>query len=137
MDEQVKLSPNDLAALAVSNPTAFARAFAILILGADNDELDSDRNGVACIWNEVVGCNPELHEGITATYVDGDGGSEGGGESVERVYQIEHEGKTVCFLRSTGSYYSHEGIFWDNSFEIVYPHEVLVTQYRITPQVKA
>lgn len=54
------------------------------------------------------------------------GGGEGGGEYVERIYHfIDHD----VYVRTTGGYYSHHGIEWDDDFEEVFPRKTIVTVY--------
>lgn len=54
------------------------------------------------------------------------GGGEGQGEHVERVWQHLPSGR---FLRATASYYSYDGISGWSDFEYVKPVEVTVTKY--------
>ncbi len=56
------------------------------------------------------------------------GGGEGGGETVIRVYEIKYEGGVV-YVRATGSYYSHDGTYWNDDFTFVRPKEVTVIKY--------
>lgn len=65
--------------------------------------------------------------------VHSEGGGEGGGEYVCRVYHFtEHD----VYLRTTGGYYSHHGTDWNEDWERVYPEKVTVTQYTTKPQPK-
>lgn len=75
------------------------------------------------------------------------GGYEGGGESVERVYEfvldpeldssgsiVEDTGRPILYVKQTGYYNSHDGIEWDNKYTRVYPRPVTVTQYSEEPR---
>jgi hypothetical protein len=54
-----------------------------------------------------------------------EGGSEGGGEHAERVFQFED---SDLFVRITGYYYSYDGTTWE-SIEQVTPREKTITVY--------
>lgn len=88
--------------------------------------------------------NASVH-GIALKTVESEGGGEGGGDSVTRVYEVLKNvtpgkkrgfegGETICFLRSCGYYSSEEGTEWDNDFDRVYPRQVVVTQYFDSPE---
>jgi hypothetical protein len=59
-----------------------------------------------------------------------EGGGEGGGEKVVRVYKIvDHVHNEITYIRRTGCYYSYDGIEWDDTLEQVYPKSVEVIMY--------
>lgn len=70
----------------------------------------------------------ELPPGFKVTCVHVDGGGEGEGEYVERVFCIEH-GEQSWHIKTTGSYYSYDGISWSGEFTFCEAREVVVTQY--------
>lgn len=72
-------------------------------------------------------------EGFELRVVHSEGGSEGQGEYVERVAALIKDGEKLLHFKVTGCYYSYDGTTWDDDFEIVYPREVVVTQYFKTP----
>ncbi len=57
------------------------------------------------------------------------GGNEGGGEQVCRVFAIKQNEEALCFFEISGSYFSEEGIEFDEGFTRVYPHRVIETKY--------
>ena len=77
--------------------------------------------------------NPNDFLGITIELVNEEGGGEGGGEYVERVYALKDGDSVLAFVRQTGSYYSNDGIYWDDDLGQVFPHEVTITEYRDNP----
>ncbi len=74
------------------------------------------------------------YHGFSIELVNSEGGTEGGGEYVERVFKITEFNITEpaqepVYLRRTGFYSSYNGIEYDGEFEIVIPREVIVTEY--------
>lgn len=67
--------------------------------------------------------NHELEE------VDGEGGDEGEGEYVERVYAIRKNTKHLAYIRVTGCYISYDGTTWDSEYKQVFPHQVTRIEY--------
>jgi len=70
---------------------------------------------------------------INMSYYD-EGGYEGGGDYVSRVYAIcliddSGKAKPVAFIKHNGSYSSYEGTEWDEEVSIVHPKQVMVTQW--------
>lgn len=59
------------------------------------------------------------------------GGGEGGGEDVVRVMRVELKdaGGDKFYIKTTGSYYSYDGITWDYNFIQVYPKLITVTSF--------
>ena len=66
---------------------------------------------------------------LTINLVYQEGGGEGEGEYVERVYEIKHGGQHVCFLRDQGHYESYNGTEMNGEFKEVFPQQVTVTRY--------
>jgi len=60
-----------------------------------------------------------------------EGGHEGDGEHVERVFKYNGETEDT-FFRISGFYSSYEGTEWDEDIVQVYPHEVTITVYKET-----
>jgi len=76
--------------------------------------------------------------GLRPYLVHSEGGGEGEGESVDRVFAIAAPGLSLsdgkvdgalAYVRITGYYTSEEGTEWDSSWEPVEPRAVVVTQY--------
>lgn len=63
-----------------------------------------------------------------------DGGGEGEGESVYRVYAVLKGGQEIAFFSCGGYYASEYGTDWEDTFTSVYPREVVVTQYFTTKE---
>jgi hypothetical protein len=77
----------------------------------------------------------DVNEGYHYKQVHSEGGHEGGGEHVERIYEIYKDDQTTgIFFELAGFYSSYEGIEWDDCVTRVYPHQVMVTQYRDYPE---
>lgn len=77
----------------------------------------------------------DVYEGYSYKQVYGKGGFEGGGDSVERVYEIFKDGQsTGIFFQHDGFYSSYEGTEWDTSVCRVYPRQVVVTKYFDSPE---
>jgi hypothetical protein len=123
MDDKIKYSSVEFAALAKSNPLKWLEVFR-------NDEqyeneLQPGEFEDAC-GDWVLGCSLEV--------VESEGGYEGGGESASRVFAIVNSrDDRLGYFKITGFYSSYNGTEWDDEIEVVYPHEVLVTQYTTTP----
>lgn len=60
-----------------------------------------------------------------------EGGGEGGGEHVEKVWEFKDHG---VLIRLTGSYYSYDGTNWDDDFEEVFSRRVIATVYETASQ---
>jgi hypothetical protein len=100
--------------------------------------------------DEAFGYNHiKIINNIAIDIVHREGGSEGEGEHVERVLRVVTNpvvneisrwqseivnGDTVCHIIVQGSYNSYEGTDWYiDSAKLVFPRQVLVTQYFSTP----
>lgn len=68
---------------------------------------------------------------LYAQVVHSQGGGEGEGEYVERVFAVKDEKDEVLhYLKITGYYSSYNGTDWDDKWEEVEPYEVTVTKYK-------
>jgi hypothetical protein len=77
---------------------------------------------------EYFSGNPYKDLDITPVVIQG--GYEGGGETVVRVYKIvDHTHNEIIYLRRTGYYSSYNGTEWDDTLEQVYPKAVEVIMY--------
>lgn len=79
--------------------------------------------GVAKIGNDDFDQNE-----LNIRLVHEEGGGEGEGEHVERVFEHDDNGKLIYF-RITGFYSSYEGIDWDTDVEKVKPVLKTITVY--------
>lgn len=73
-------------------------------------------------------------DGISIKRVVSDGGGEGEGEHVYRVYAIVKDNADIGYFSTAGYYASEYGTSWDDEFHIVYPRQVIVTQYFTTKE---
>ena len=79
--------------------------------------------------NEIRELDEDIH-GMTCEKIYSEGGYEGAGEHAEVVFAIIDGGKPIVHFRCTGFYMSYDGTNWeDGDFDIVFPEEVLVTQF--------
>lgn len=75
-------------------------------------------------------CPISMPDGLGLKLVHSEGGFEGGGDYVERVFAITDGDQDVAYVRLIGYYSSYNGTSWgDDDPEVVYPKEVTVTQY--------
>jgi hypothetical protein len=72
--------------------------------------------------------NLDLDFGESLEMVDSDGGSEGDGEYMDKVFKVQ-VGAEEFFFRITGTYNSWDSSMWNESFEIVQPVQVMRTEY--------
>lgn len=68
---------------------------------------------------------------VSVKLVHSEGGREGEGSQVDRVYLIKTD-EVERFVRTTGFYDSYNGTEWDGSFERVYPQRYIETRYIAT-----
>lgn len=120
MDNTTQYSPAEFAALAVSDTKKWVSVF---------------RNDDDVPVGELEDMCGEYINGCTIECVDSDGGYEGGGEHVERTFAISMAGSPVrlAHFQITGYYESNNGTEYDDEITIVFPREVMVTQYFTTP----
>lgn len=149
------VTPVKLLKLVTANPLKFLHAFAA---GAFNEtqgikedqplnDFLSDKHGNHVNYIENYLMNKQFM-GLHLEQEHAVGGGEGGGEDVERVWSVRLDGKTqdrshcvsggniVANLRVTGFYQSYDGVHFNDFAEIVFPAEVMVTQYFTKPALK-
>ena len=121
----------DLKLMVREDPVKAIRVFfAASIAIANNDTPDLDEEAEDKInGHELEECDGETIGGVTLRLVLADGGGEGGGEYVKRVYAFEIDGLAVSYVRQTGSYYSHDGVYWDDDFDVVTARQETITVY--------
>lgn len=69
--------------------------------------------------------------------VHSQGGGEGEGEYVERVFAVKDEkDEALHYLKITGYYSSYNGTDWDDKWEEVEPYEVTVIKYKKKKKAK-
>lgn len=107
----------------------------------DGEELERDAAGsrnfaatLEAITNKHSSRKDYSVDGISIKRVVRDGGGEGEGESVYRVYAIVKDSTDIGYFSTTGYYASEYGTSWDNEFHIVYPRQVVVTEYHTTKE---
>jgi hypothetical protein len=74
----------------------------------------------------------DIPGGFSFESVYEEGGYEGGGEHAEHVFKVTNpalDGFVPFYFRTVGFYSSYNGTDWNDSFTIVEPREVVVTQY--------
>jgi hypothetical protein len=71
----------------------------------------------------------DVADGIYLELVDSEGGHEGGGEYVHRIWAVRKGANTLSHLRVTGYYQSYAGTEYNEDWTLVVPREVVVTQY--------
>jgi hypothetical protein len=105
-----------------------------LLENNDNEDYGSGWSFWLYESDDFVNISPNLQ----ARRVYARGGGEGGGESVEIVIEVRHQGLTIPefngsrFFQKLGSYYSHAGVYWDDydhSYSEVSPVIKQVTVY--------
>jgi hypothetical protein len=83
-------------------------------------------NGV--FWSNLAYTMLRSQLGYTATEVHSEGGYEGGGEYMCKVYKIEGPAGTA-YVRHEGFYNSWDASEWDDCVEEVFPTEITRTEY--------
>lgn len=71
----------------------------------------------------------DVVDGINLELVDSEGGGEGEGSHVHRVFAINEHGNVISYIRVTGYYESYCGTEYNDDWTFVEPREVKVTQY--------
>lgn len=112
----------DLNELFEGDKRVFVNAF-LETAGYDEEALDHPEEFEASYFDTLEAGDWTMVE------VYSEGGGEGGGEHVERVFKISNSTGESMFFRITGYYASYAGTEWNGDFEEVEPREVLVTQY--------
>lgn len=113
--------------LAVTDARGFLDAFLEALALARED-------GDAAITTSDVYEVEELDEddvvdGIYIKIVDSEGGGEGEGDYVHRIWGVFKGGNTLSHIRVTGYYQSYNGTEYNDDWTLVVPRDVLVTQY--------
>lgn len=109
---------DELKVFAATEPKQFVReVLNYLDVGTDCDELESMKMKNA------------LHH-FTMPCVHSEGGGEGEGEYVERVFAVKDGDEALVYFRITGFYSSYNGTDWDDGFSIVEPYQKTITLYR-------
>lgn len=120
-------SEQRLAELAVNSPKEFLDQ----LLSAEGLDKDADgrRSLAATLENHLYYDKPYINGAFTFNRMVRDGGGEGEGESVYRVYSVARNGEVITYFSVCGYYSSDYGTTWDDDFTTVYPRQVVVTQY--------
>lgn len=110
-------------------------AFKTLVAEWQNTEVEAIYLGeLENIPKELKRSRLQPAQNHTLEVVESEGGHEGEGEYVCRVYAVVNaKGESVLYVRQTGFYESYNGTEWDDTLVQVYPREVMVTQYHETP----
>jgi hypothetical protein len=117
----------DLALLVLTDPVeALKQIYAGLLVasGCDEEDIEDNFDDLEDVIVDAEFC------GVTVELVHDEGGGEGGGEYVERVYALILNGVQTSYVRQTGSYCSYDGTHWDEELQQVFPHEVMVIKYK-------
>ena len=130
MDTNNEQSAISLELLAITSPGEFVERFL-------KDEVkDVDASGQESLTATLEELThgypaPDSHtvDGLTVTCKVNEGGGEGEGESVYRVYAVIKDGVEIAHFSTTGYYGSDYGTEWDDTFTTVYPRQVTVTKY--------
>lgn len=125
-------STEQLAALANTNIKEFLEDFAAaneIHNWWNGDEFEEEV--MPSSWKPLEHPGADLN-GLRIDLVYSEGGGEGEGDHVERVFAIKNvDGSIISHFRLTGFYSSNYGTEWDEPSEVerVYPRQVMVTQY--------
>jgi len=77
-------------------------------------------------WGGVI----NVVNGFSIKSVHEEGDTEGGGEHSEIVYAIiDSKDDDLTYFKYTGFYSSYNGTNWHDKYEIVYPRQVMITEY--------
>lgn len=123
-------APIGLELLALTSPGEFVERF------LDGVERQSNASGskssgatlenLTASWRRK---EPHVVDGLGVICKVAEGGGEGEGESVYRVYAVVKDGAEIAYFATNGYYASEYGTDWDDTYTTVYPREVVVTQY--------
>lgn len=82
-------------------------------------------------WNEIDDWSDAFEvPGLgTVKCVDLDGGGEGGSSHVELVFSVTTEDGETTLYKKYGSYYSHDGYYWDGAVTRSRATEKTITVY--------
>lgn len=95
------------------------------------EEYDEGISNEGHWWGEVSYSNLDTFPYGKVQVVFEEGGGEGGREEVVLVIRVEHPDTTERFFRKYGSYYSHDGYYWEGPVEEVRPYAKVVTDYEV------
>lgn len=109
-------SADELKAFAAAKPREFMQAL-----------LDHLEVGTNCYELEELE-NSIPHFKMSCVYSEG--GGEGEGEHVERVFAVQDGDEVLVYFEIDGYYASYNGTEWDEHFTIVEPYQKTVTLYR-------
>ena len=123
-------SPSSLELLALTSPGEFVERF---LEGVDRERNASGSKSSGATLENLTGSwrrtEPHVVEGLSVVCKVREGGGEGEGESVHRVYAVVKDGVEIAHFSTNGYYSSDYGTDWDNEYTTVYPRQVVVTQY--------
>jgi hypothetical protein len=105
----------------------FIDALGRTVEGVEYEEGDSEGSW----WGELDYSNLDAFPFGTVTVVKNEGGGEGGTEEVVVVLQVTHPDTTERFFQKYGSYYSHDGWYWEGPVEEVTPRAKVITVYEV------
>lgn len=71
----------------------------------------------------------DVVDGISIQIAHSEGGGEGQGDYVERVWEVRHGSTTLSFIRVTGYYESYAGTEYNDDWSLVVPREVVHIKY--------
>lgn len=120
--------------LAITSPNEFVPAF-LKALGISQDMYSrngSSARSTGATLDGLFGWRRDkvpMAEGLVLKCVESEGGGEGEGESVSRVYAVVKNGIEIAHFTTNGYYSSDYGTDWDDIYTTVYPRQVVVTQY--------
>ena len=125
MSDLNQLSRDETLALISTNPASYFEQF-FATLELSNDEIED-------AFDPDYGTKPKPEvNGFTLRQVNAEGGGEGEGEHVERTYalvEVTDPSVEIAHCEIVGYYMSHDGTTWDEAPYVVYPRQVMVTQY--------
>jgi len=125
-------APTSLELLATANPRAFLEAF---LDGVELERNANDRKSIGATLDSYSFKRGQHNkDGFSIACKVREGGGEGEGESVYRVYAVVKDGVEIAYFATNGYYASDYGTDWDDEFTLVYPRQVVVTQYFTTKE---
>lgn len=105
----------------------FVEALGNIVVGVEYDGRDPKGGW----WSEVSYSNLDAFPYGTVKVVLEEGGGEGGTQEVVLVIRVEHPDTTERFFCKYGSYYSHDGYYWEGPVEEVQAVAKVVTVYEV------
>ena len=96
----------------------------------DDDELPNNIHSLINFWQDGPNEPEDIFVGLTVRIVDEQGGNEGGGEHVMRIYEVTtNDSAEIYYFKKTGFYESYNGTEWDSDVVEVFPKEIMVVKY--------